>query len=210
MSRTEVRPLSPDDVAALRQAGHMVFYADSTGRAGVRAILAKQDPADFTKPEARIFRTHRDDAPRERTREFRVDGFARSCGLISRRDTNPLNGKRLIGFHSIISARFDGAWRTAAKLMKVGYCLELQFLADHSSNGNHAKVGFHGDDLFVRIWTPVEKNDLARGYVPTYEILLDTQVGPHDSARMVRAEGDAEQGTTRLSIDDYFREGIHA
>lgn len=191
--------LTPDDVESLRRASSIVCFADSEGRAKVRAILEKNDPADYSKAEARIFSTTDDVVPRQRTREFRCDGYAKSTvGLMGYE--NPLGKARLIGTAFIMSARFSPAWRTVSRLAKPGNGLEFQFLADHGTTKSLHEAGFHSDELYARIWTPDEKH----GYLLTYEFLLDVQTTPHNSARMVRAEGDARQATATLNIDDFW------
>lgn len=201
--RTEITPLMPDDVAALRQANGVVFTADSEGRAKVKAILERRDPANFTPVEARIFPIPNEYDNRERDRVFRVDGYARATGGLMGWES-PLNGRRLVGHYYAMAAHHYPAWRTIARLIKPGNGIELMFLADHSTNENLRKANFHADDFFLRIWTPVKDRE---GYFePTHEFQVDVGVGPHDSARMVRAEGDASQCMSTVNIDDFWKE----
>jgi hypothetical protein len=202
--RLEMTPLLPDDVQAIRRASTLTFIADSEGRAKVRATLEKNDPVDFTTTEARIFTVPQYDWRPEREREFRVDGFARATGFTG--TPNHFLGKRYVGTYPIITARFHPGVQTLGKLLRPGCGLELQFLADYSTFGSLAQDGYHADDFIVRIWTPVSapRSD-GRAWQPAYEFLLDTQVSKHNSARMVRAEGDASQASATLNIDDYWK-----
>lgn len=203
--RTEINPLTYDDVEAFRQARTLVFFADSEGRAKIRASHEKDDPADYTRAEARIFSTPSDWRPGERSREFLCDGFARAYEQSG--PDNPLAGKRLIGSYCILGSQFHHAIRTVGKILRRGMGVELQFFADYATTTNHKKVGFHGDVFTLRLWTPVDTRD---GWELGYEFHIDTSVGPHDSARLVRAEGDVSQATTTLNIDDFWNTEVLA
>lgn len=192
--REDLLTLFPDDVEALRRASGIVFFADSEGRAKIRAILEKNDPADFSAVEARIFRNVRWEDGKERVREFRVNGYARNTsGLMGY--ASPLDGKRLIGSYYEMSGRYSPSWQTIARTVKPGQAIELTFLADHSRNENIRKVNYHADDFLIRVHD-------REGRIKQF--LIDVCVGPHDSARMIRAEGDPSQLTTNFSIDDYW------
>lgn len=192
--RDDLITLLPDDVESLRRAGGIVFFADSEGRAKIRAVLEKNDPADFSRVEARIFRDIRWEDGRERVREFRVNGHARNTsGLMG--NPSPLDGRRLIGSYFLMSGRFSPSWQTIARLLKPGQAIELSFLADHSTNENIRKVNYHADDFFLRVHGTDDR---------IMQFLIDTSVGPHDSARMIRGEHDPSQLTTNFSIDDFW------
>lgn len=195
--------LTRDDVEALRRASNVVFFADSEGRAKIRAYLERWNPHKrLTATEERIFpvvEEFRED--RERKREFRINGVCRGgTGLMGY--ASPLDGKRTIGSYLLMGARSSAKWQTIASLAREGQAMEVLFLADYSTHENLRKVNYHADDLVLRLWG---LDDRGRR-VKVYEFLITTSVGPHDSARMIRAEHDVAQLTTRFSIDDFFAE----
>jgi len=195
--------LTRDDVEALRRARGVVFFADSEGRAKVRAYFERRSDTYFTPVEQRIFPTLRWNysTHQEWEREFRVNGSARVTSGLSEH-TSPLDGKRLIGSYFVMSAQVHAPWRTIAAAAREGQAMELRFLADHSTHDNLRRVGYHADDFILRLWTLDEDG----GRKKVQEFLVDVGVGPHDSARMIRAEHDVAQLTTSFSIDDFWEE----
>lgn len=79
-------------------------------------------------------------------------------------------------FHYEMSAKFDLVVQTLLRRIRVGDTLQLRWVASNNNNVNR-DVGWHRDEVYLGIHHQKGKDE---------EYLLGVQVGPNNSARMVK------------------------
>jgi hypothetical protein len=180
MTTTEITigVLSTEDIAALRMARAVTFH-HYQGRAFIRAHVAPSGhPATFTR-RAQILFPEESSIPRERCREIQVSGsiagYTDSGGgwRVDGDDT------RATAFYMIHAAQHVPAWVTIAALLSPGEAVSLGWLADNNTE-NLQNAGFHCDELQLTTTKGKRKRVFA----------IATQVGPDNSARMIRRYGN--------------------
>ena len=174
---TTVAALTTEDIAALRTA-RSVTFTHYQGRAFVRAYMeVSGEPAVFTRREQILF--PHGDSTRERYREIPVSstimGYAKGGGSWSVEDDDA----RATAFYMIMAARFAPTWVTIASLLTAGETVSLRWLADNNTEALE-DAGLHYDRLIVA----VKKGKRVRKF------LVDVQVSPDNSARMIRRYGN--------------------
>lgn len=177
-TETTVDVLSIEDVAALRLAQSVTFH-HYQGRAFIRAYTRPSGhPATLTRREQILF-PEVATIPGERQREITVSGsiggYTDSGGMwhVDREDT------QATAFYMVHSARFVPTWVTIASLLTAGESVSLGWVADNNSE-NLRNVGFHADEL--RLTATKGKRKRVFG--------IADQVGPDNSARMIRRYGN--------------------
>ena len=87
-------------------------------------------------------------------------------------------------FTSLSGAK--ASWRTTVNALRAGDKMSLRWIASNNTK-NLRDVGYHADELYLRAAR------LERGTRKVYEWLLHYQVGPDNSARMIRDAGQSKQ-----------------
>jgi hypothetical protein len=167
--------LTADDVAALRKANRVAFQTTSDGVTAIRAILDKGSYSDqvavYTAREQRLFpetRTIGDD--RERT--IRCQGRCTDYGDGDRR-----SGEGYTAFHLDMFAHTT-EWQSIAATLRAGDTVTLHWVASNNSDVTRG-AGFVRDELRICFGAGSR----------TRTFLVDVQVGPRNSARMVKPAG---------------------
>lgn len=145
--------LSTEDVKALRSATMVAFDHNRDGQHGLRAIVETRSGAFETRGELRI-------AARSSITRYSDQ----------REYTN--------AFALIQSAQFNEEWRTAAKAIRAGDVLAMEWRVN--SNGYVKDAGLNMDELVVHV---CRGEKLTR--VGTY--LLVVSICPDNSARMIQS-----------------------
>ncbi len=167
--------LTTDDIRALAIADKVSFH-QYKGRGYISATLDGYDSRIFTAREQRTFPAT-DDNNRERQIET-------AAHMYSYGDTDGTGGWTLetapdaVGFAMIHTPSMSKIWHTIVKLMRAGDTLCLIWAGDNN-NDNHRSVGFHADRLEIEI---------RRGET-ALRFQLFVQVGPDNTARMIRRHG---------------------
>lgn len=165
--------LTADDIAALLTADDVTLH-HYQGKGHIRAYLRSYggDGRIYTAREQRLFRVERDSS--ERIREIPVVsagyGYNGTTG-------GPWNFSDQSSVACFVWTNKD-IIRSLAKIARPGAIVSLRWIADNN-NQNHEKVDYHQDEVYAEL---SHKKDTLR-------ILLATQVGPDNSARMIRRYG---------------------
>lgn len=166
--------LSPQDIAALREADNVTFHV-MKGCGFIRCHLDgyRGEPRIFTKREQVLFP---DVDLRDRRREIGVDqsthGYT-DAGLSTWQAD-----KQTTAFHMEHGSKYDRPWQTVVSLLRTGDVLRLDFVGSNN-NGYLKEAGLHLDSLTLSV---------TRGK-RRMEFLLATSVCPDNSARMVKRYG---------------------
>lgn len=175
---TIVSALSTEDIAALRMASSIMFH-HYQGRSFIRAeIRPSGHPATFTS-RAQILFPEQPTIPGERTREITVSGSVAGYthdGSMWHADRADMQAT---AFYMIHSAQFRPTWVTVATLLTPGETVSLGWIADNNSE-TLQDAGFHSDELQLTAIKGKRKRVFG----------IATQVGPDNSARMIRRYGN--------------------
>jgi hypothetical protein len=176
-TETTVDVLSTEDVAALRMARAVTFH-HYQGCAFIRAYAEPSGhPATFTRRQQVLF-PEQSNIPGERCREITVTGsiggYTNDGGgwSVDRDDT------RAAAFYMVHAAQFAPTWATIAALLSPGEAVALEWIADNNTEILQ-NAGLHSDEL--RLTATKGKRKRVFG--------VATQVGPDNSARMIRRYG---------------------
>lgn len=172
------RALTADDLAALRMAHGIVCQSTRDGHA-IRAIIDRSrftpGPVVYTAREQRLF-TETSDIGRDRERTILCDARLIAYGDGDARHATDTYD----AFHYDQFAR-SSEWPSIAGAMRVGDALTLVWTASNNSDVTRG-AGFVRDELRV---------SFGRHGRPARTFLIDVQVGPRNSARMVKPGGMA-------------------
>lgn len=161
--------LDADDVFALRKADTVSFHT-FRGENYVRAYLRDHGDRVFTVREQAVFNGHRDDRRDDRYREVRVLGMR--C-----EDYGTDRGDKITGYSYLMHADMSQEWRTIAAAIRPGESLYFRWVRDNN-NQVHESLGLHRDEFRLVVGKQGEAK--SRAY------LVDVQVGPDNTARMVK------------------------
>lgn len=165
--------LTSDDITALREADTITFhhgpedsrYVATCIRAHMRGGYSDA-PRIWTAREQRLFPTQGHmDTDRQRT-------IAPARSTVRSYDEI---GPAAVAYHYMYPGK---TWRTITELLRKGDALWVEWVADNN-NQNHQAVNYHADQLFLH----VKRGDRELTF------LIACQVGPHNSARMIRPDG---------------------
>jgi len=175
--------LTADDIAAFKLADSVTFH-HYEGRSFIRAHLDNTSGERiFTAREQRLFQSERDsnDRHREITCDVTMYGYSQN-GFES---WNLESAPGASAFHYGFAAKYDKPWQTIAGLLRAGDRLRLEWVADNN-NDNVRGVGFHCDELRLIVVRTNKRTDASHDTM-TFRIV--TQVGPDNSARLIRRYG---------------------
>lgn len=162
--------LDKDDVYALRNAD-AVSFSTYQGANTVRVYLRDSGRNRvFTVREQAVFNGHRDDLRDDRYREIRVLGMR--C-----EDYGKSRGDEITAYSMLMHADMSQEWQTIAAAIRPGESLFFRWVRDNN-NQVHDAAGLHRDEF--RLVVGKQGDAKSRSY------LVDVQVGPDNTARMVK------------------------
>lgn len=174
--------ITADDVAALRTADSVSFHYYE-GRSYIHAGIGNYGNLNgriYSAKEQRIFPANgagTSDRTREIACKVRMHGYkvANVSGALGwTLDSRPNSS----AFAHRGTAQYNDVWKTIAAIISAGSTITLEWTADNNTE-NISQVGFHADELRIKV---------NRGK-QTYVFLLEYQVGPDNTARMIRMNG---------------------
>lgn len=164
--------LTTDDVTALRMADGVSYHVYE-GEAYLSASLDggySDNPRIFTAKEQKLFAADGRGIPGQRNRKIRCEYRVTNYG------SHP-DDPNYTCFHYEMFARSNPEWQTAARALRAGDALLMQWTA-HNDNDNNRSIGWCTDEL--RLFAIGQEGRNPRAW------FIDKHTGPDNTARMVR------------------------
>ncbi len=164
--------LGVNDLTAMRMADSVVFR-HLNGATTIELFIGSHTgrPRIYTRSEQVLFPEAAHD---QRTRLIEVEGTVTSYG------EGTSWGRKAHAVASIQAAQYDHEWATIVRLLKPRDRASLIFRGDEHTNIYVREAGLHADTLHLVV---------RRGRNTEMEFLLDEQITPDNSARMVKMGG---------------------